>query len=148
MSEIVNNSEVKEPEVAEAAKTVKSFDEMSFEEALEASLQSLTTDERVRGLVVGIAPNEVYVDVGRKQAGFIPLNELSNDPSARAEDLVKIGDELDLLIMRTNDQEGTIMLSKKRVDALKGWDTVVAAEQSGEILDGVVTDIIKGGLLA
>ena len=126
----------------------KSFEEMSFEEALEASLQSLSTDERVRGVVVGIAPNEVQVEVvGRKQAGYIPADELSAT-GANPADLVKIGDELDLLIMRTNDQEGTIMLSKRRVDALKGWDTVVAAEASGDILDGVVTDVIKGGLLA
>ena len=145
MSEIVNNSEVQEAAVQAAP--VKSFDEMSFEEALEASLQSLTTDEKVRGIVVAIAPNEVQVEViGRKQTGYIPVDELSaagTDPS----ELVKIGDELELLIMRTNDQEGTIMLSKKRVDAKKGWDTVVAASESGEILEGVVSDVIKGGIL-
>ena len=134
---------------AEEQKPVKSFDEMSFEEALEASLNSLNTDEKVRGIVVGIAPNEVQVEVvGRKQAGYIPANELSADPNVNPADVVKVGDELELLIMRTNDQEGTIMLSKKRVDAVKGWDTVVAASESGEILDGVVTDVIKGGLLA
>ena len=163
MSEIEKNNEVQKVEDAAAAETkaqaaatdgadtapAKSFDEMSFEEALEASLQSLNTDERVRGVVVGIAPNEVQVEVvGRKQAGYIPLNELSADPNAKAEDLVKVGDELELLIMRTNDQEGTIMLSKKRVDAMKGWDKVVEAEESGEILEGTVTDIIKGGMLA
>ena len=122
--------------------------ELNFEEMLEESLKSLNTDEKVHGVVVSISPTEVYVDVGRKQAGYIPANELSNDPNAKPEDLVKIGDEMDLLIMKTNDQEGTIMLSKRRVDALKGWDTVVAAEASGDILDGVVTDVIKGGLLA
>ena len=63
-------------------------------------------------------------------------------------DVVKVGDELELLIMRTNDQEGTIMLSKKRVDAMKGWDKVVEAEEKGEVLEGVVTDVIKGGILA
>ena len=158
MSEIVNNGEVKEEIVekegaaqapVEAAAPAKSIDEMSFEEALEFSLQSLSTDERVHGIVVGIAPNEVQVEVvGRKQAGYIPADELSADPNANPEDVVKVGDELELLIMRTNDQEGTIMLSKKRIDALKGWDTVVAAEESGAVLDGVVTDVIKGGLLA
>ncbi|MBR2338228.1 MAG: bifunctional 4-hydroxy-3-methylbut-2-enyl diphosphate reductase/30S ribosomal protein S1 [Clostridia bacterium] len=146
MSEIINNSEVQEETAVETA-PVKSFDEMSFEEALEASLQSLTTDERVRGVVVGIAPNEVQVEViGRKQTGYIPAEELSAtnaDPS----ELVHIGDELELLIMRTNDQEGTIMLSKKRVDAQKGWDTVVEACDSGEVLEGTVTDVIKGGIL-
>ncbi len=147
MSEIVNNSEVQENEAVAAVEQVKSFDEMSFEEALEASLQSLTTDERVRGIVVAIAPNEVQVEViGRKQTGYIPVEELSA-AGANPADLVKIGDELELLIMRTNDQEGTIMLSKKRIDAKKGWDTIVAACESGEILEGVVTDVIKGGVL-
>ncbi|MFR8208489.1 S1 RNA-binding domain-containing protein [Hominenteromicrobium sp.] len=78
----------------------------------------------MHGVVVSISPTEVYVDVGRKQAGYIPANELSNDPNAKPEDLVKIGDEMDLLIMKTNDQEGTIMLSKKRIDAIKGWETI------------------------
>ncbi len=141
MSEV--NNEVQAVETA----PVKSFDEMSFEEALEASLQSLTTDERVRGIVVGIAPNEVQVEViGRKQTGYIPADELSATGAEPAE-LVNIGDELELLIMRTNDQEGTIMLSKKRVDAQKGWDTIVAASESGEVLEGVVADVIKGGIL-
>ena len=136
-----------EPPVAEEP-APKSFDEMSFEEALEASLQSLTTDEKVRGIVTDIAPNEVQVEViGRKQTGYIPADELSADPNANPADLVKVGDELELLIMRTNDQEGTIMLSKKRIDAKKGWDTVVAAEASGEILEGTVADVIKGGIL-
>lgn len=86
--------------------------EGNFEEMLEESLKSLNTDEKVHGVVVGITPSEVYVDVGRKQAGFISASELSADPNVKPEDIVKIGDELDLLIMRTNDQEGTIMLSR------------------------------------
>ena len=76
------------------------------------------------------------------------MDELSANPNVNPEELVKVGDELELLIMRTNDQEGTIMLSKKRVDALKGWDKVVEAEANGDILDGVITDVIKGGVLA
>ena len=79
--------------------------EGNFEEMLEESLKSLNTDEKVHGVVVGIAPNEVYVDVGRKQAGFIPLDELAAVPPAKPEDVVKIGNEMDLLIMRTNDQD-------------------------------------------
>lgn len=138
MSEIIENAGANSTENADT----------SFEEMLEESLKSLNTDEKVHGVVVGIAPNEVYVDVGRKQAGFIPAAELSADPNAKPEDLVKIGDEMDLLIMRTNDQEGTIMLSKKRLDAAKGWDTVAAAEESQEILTGVVTEVIKGGVIA
>lgn len=120
----------------------------NFAELLEESLKNFNTDEKVHGVVVGIAPNEVYVDVGRKQAGFIPLAELSNDPNAKAEDLVKIGDELDLLIMRTNDQEGTIMLSKKRLDAIKGWYEIIKANEEDTPVTGFVTDVVKGGVIA
>ena len=138
MAEI--NEGVQSPETAEGGE--------NFAEMLEESLKSLNTDEKVRGVVVGITPTEVQVDVGRKQAGFVPLSELTTDPSAKTEDLVKIGDELDLLIMRTNDQEGTIMLSKRRLDAAKGWDEVVAAEESQEVLTGTVVEVVKGGVIA
>lgn len=126
---------------------INETNELNFEEMLEESLKSLNTDEKVHGVVVGISPTEVYVDVGRKQAGFIPANELSNDPSAKPEDLVKIGDEMDLLIMKTNDQEGTIMLSKKRIDAIKGWEDIAAAMDAEEILTGKVTEVVKGGVI-
>ena len=122
--------------------------EGNFEEMLEESLKTLNTDEKVHGVVVGVTPTEVLVDVGRKQAGYVPASELSADPSVKPEDVVKVGDEMDLLIMRTNDQEGTIMLSKKRLDAAKGWEKVVAASEDQTVLDGVVTDVVKGGVIA
>ena len=122
--------------------------EGSFEEMLEESLKSLNTDEKVHGVVVGVTPTEVLVDVGRKQAGYVPACELSADPNVKPEDVVKVGDEMDLMIMRTNDQEGTIMLSKKRLDAAKGWEKVVAAEESQDVLDGVVVEVVKGGVIA
>ena len=121
--------------------------EQNFEEMLEESLKNFNTDEKVHGVVVGISPTEVYVDVGRKQAGFIPAAELSNDPSVKPEDVVKIGDEMDLLIMKTNDQEGTIMLSKRRVDAMKGWDEIGEALENNEILEGKVIEVVKGGVI-
>ena len=65
-------------------------DGASFEAMLEESLKSFNTDEKVRGVVIRIAPNEVYVDVGRKQAGFVPVDELSADPNVKPEDIVKL----------------------------------------------------------
>lgn len=121
--------------------------EESFEELLEESLKNLNTNERVMGTVLSIAPNEVQVDVGRKQTGFIPVAELSNDPNARPEDVVKVGDEIELLIMKTNDQEGTIMLSKRRVDAQKGWDELQDKVDSQEVLSSKVTEAVKGGVI-
>lgn len=121
--------------------------EESFEEMLEESLKNLNTNERVIGTVLSIAPNEVQVDVGRKQTGFIPASELSNDPNAAPEDVVKVGDEIELLIMKTNDQEGTIMLSKRRVDAQKGWEKLQENYDSQEILSAKVTEVVKGGVI-
>lgn len=124
------------------------INEQNFEEMLEESLRSLNTDEKVHGIVAGISPTEVSVEVvGRKQSGFIPLSELSNDPAAKPEDIVKVGDELELLIMKTNDQEGTIMLSKRRVDAMRGWDDIEKAQESQEVLDGKVIEVVKGGVI-
>ncbi len=130
-----------------AAMSENNNNELNFEEMLEESLKSMNTDEKVHGVVVGISPTEVYVDVGRKQAGFIPVAELSNDPTAKPEDLVKIGDEMELLIMKTNDQEGTIMLSKRRVDAMRGWDDIEKAQESQEVLTGKVIEVVKGGVI-
>ncbi len=121
---------------------------LNFEQMLEESLKSLNTDDRVKGVVVSVAPNEVCVDVGRKQAGFIPASELSYDPDVKPSDVVKVGDELELLIMKTNDQEGTIMLSKKRLDAYKVWDDFEKGMENGTIFKGKVKKVINGGVIA
>lgn len=139
---------VAEQPAQEEAPAEKSFDEMSFSEALEASLQSMNTDQKVKGTVVGMSPSEIQVDIGRKHAGYIPLDEFSADPTVNPLEVVKVGDVLDLIIMKTNDAEGTVMLSKKRFDAIKAWDDVVKASEDESVLEGVVTDVIKGGVLA
>ncbi|MBQ9674184.1 MAG: bifunctional 4-hydroxy-3-methylbut-2-enyl diphosphate reductase/30S ribosomal protein S1 [Ruminococcus sp.] len=122
--------------------------ELSFEEMLEESLKSMNTNERVVGTVMSIASNgDVSVDVGRKQAGYIPYDELTYDTSLSAEDVVKVGDEVELLIMKTNDQEGTIMLSKKRVDAQKNWEELEALGETDEIFKGKVIEAVNGGVI-
>lgn len=131
-----------------SGEVVENAAEQNFEEMLEESLKNLNTNDRVHGVVVSIEPNAVYVDLDRKQTGYIPAAELSNDPNAKPEDVVKIGDELELLIMRTIDQEGMIMLSKKRVDATKGWDVFEKALENEEVLTGTVTEVVKGGVIA
>lgn len=137
-------------EVLDTMSEIKSGEtnvEESFEALLEESLKNLNTNERVIGTVLSIAPNEVQVDVGRKQTGFIPVSELSCDPNAKPEDIVKVGDEIELLIMKTNDQEGTIMLSKRRVDAQKGWEELETKADSQEVLSGKVSEAVKGGVI-
>ena len=134
--------------MSEEIKNTEESKAENFEELLEESFKNYNTNGRVRGIVVGVTPTEVRVDVGRKQTGIVPLSELSNDPNAKTEDLVQMGDELDLIIMKTNDQEGTILLSKKLVDSQKGWDEIADAYENKTVVHGVVTDVIKGGVLA
>ena len=144
MSEIVN--ETTNIQVEEVPSKATITDDMDFSEALEASLSNMSTDQHVKGVVMGITPTEIQVDIGRKHAGFVPMDEYSADPSANAAKELKVGDEIDLIIMKTNDAEGTVMLSKKRYDAQKTWNDVFDAADDGRILEGVVTDVVKGGV--
>ena len=138
-------------EVLEAMSEVENKivnDAEDFEALLEESLSNMSTDQKVKGVIVGITPTEVQIDIGRKQTGYISYNEWSFDPNANPADEAKVGDEINVVIMKTNDAEGTIMCSKKRFDSANSWDELEAAIESGEMIEGTVTDIIKGGIIA
>ncbi|MBQ2000710.1 MAG: S1 RNA-binding domain-containing protein, partial [Clostridia bacterium] len=90
---------------------------------------------------------EIQVDIGRKQTGYVSAEEYSSNPNVELVNEVKVGDELDLIILRTNDMEGTIMLSKRRYDAIEGWNKINEAKETNEVLEGVVTEVIKGGVI-
>ncbi len=144
MSEIVNdNKMIEEERVLDSA----SAEEFDFAAALEESLNSMNSDQKVVGTVLSVSPTEIQVDIGRKQTGYIPYGEYSNDPNADPKAELKIGDTLNLIIMKTNDQEGVTMLSKKRYDAIAAWDEIVNAEGTDTILEGVVTEIVRGGVI-
>ncbi len=137
----VEQTEEKEP-------VQKSFEEMTHKEAFEASINSLNSDQRVRGVVLAVSESEIQVDIGRGLAGYISAEEYSFDKNANMVEEVKVGDVLDLIIMRTNDQEGTAMLSKRRFEAIAGWDKIVNAKETNEVLSGYVSEVIKGGVIA
>ncbi len=142
MSELVNNIES-----AEAVGQAVADSDMSFEEALEESLKSLNSDQKVVGIVLRVTPTEIQVDIGRKQTGIIPYDEYSADPTADPAKEVKVGDELNLIIMKTNDADGFITLSKKRYDAQSNWANIAAAKDNGEVLTGNVTEILPKGVI-
>ena len=125
----------------------KSFEEMTDEEAFEASLNELNGNQKVKGVVLAVSENEVQLDIGRGLAGYLTKDEYSADDSVDLVKDVKVGDVLDLIIMRTNDQEGIVMLSKRRFDAIAGWDKIVTAKEENTILEGTVKDVIKGGVV-
>ncbi len=121
--------------------------EESFADMLERSIKTLNTGDKVTGVITGITPTEIYVDLGTKHAGYIPVSELTDDPTAKVEDLVKVGDEIETFVVRVNDQEGVVTLSKKRLDVVKGWEDVEAAQEEQTVMEGVVTEDNKGGVV-
>ncbi len=122
--------------------------EASFEELLNESFKEDENSKVVTGTVVRITNTEVFVDVpGRKQTGVVAFDDLSSDNISKCEDVVSVGDEIQLVIMKTDDQDGVLKLSKRLFDAVKGWEDIVAAKETDEILEGQVTAVIRGGVL-
>ena len=133
MSEIINADAVQEE---------------TFEALLEQSIKTLNTGDKVIGTVTGIGNTEVQVDLGTKHAGYIPYDEVSADPSVKPEDILHVGDEIEVFVVRVNDQEGTVQLSKKKLDGMKIWDEMATYVEEKTNVEGVITEENKGGLVA
>lgn len=127
---------------------IKTNSTESFEELLEQSLKTLHTGEKVTGVVTAINATDITVDLGVKQAGYIPMDQLSDDPNYVVADNIHVGDEVEAFVVRVNDVEGWISLSKKRLDAVKNWEVLEAAVESKEPMEGVIVDQNKGGIVA
>ena len=126
---------------------VETVQEESFAELLEQSIKTLNTGDKVVGIVTGIGATEVQIDLGTKHAGYIPYDEVSADPSVKPEDILKVGDEIEVFVVRVNDQEGTCQLSKKKLDGIKFWDDMAAACEEKTTMEGTITEENKGGLV-
>ena len=122
--------------------------EESFEALLEQSIKTLNTGDKVTGIVTGIGNTEVQIDLGTKHAGYIPYDEVSADPSVKPEDILKVGDEIEVFVVRVNDQEGTCQLSKKKLDGMKIWDDMATWCEEKATVEGVISEENKGGLVA
>ena len=118
-----------------------------FATLLEQSIKTLNTGDKVMGTVTGIGNTEVQVDLGTKHAGYIPYDEVSADPSVKPEDILHVGDEIEVFVVRVNDQEGTVQLSKKKLDGMKVWDDMAAWAEEKTTIEGVITEENKGGLV-
>ena len=127
---------------------VEAVQEENFAELLEQSIKTLNTGDKVVGTVTGIGNTEVQVDLGTKHAGYIPYDEVSTDSSVKPEDVLKVGDEIEVFVVRVNDQEGTVQLSKKKLDGLKVWDDMAKYVEDKTTIDAVITEENKGGLVA
>ena len=127
---------------------VETVMEESFEALLEQSIKTLNTGDKVTGIVTGITNKDVSVDLGTKHAGYIPYDEVSADPSVKPEDILNVGDEIEVFVVRVNDQEGTVQLSKKKLDGMKIWDEMTAYAEEKATVEGTITEENKGGLVA
>ena len=119
----------------------------SFQEMLEESFKILNNGDKVTGTVVAITPTEVQVELGIKYPGYIALTELSDDPTVKVEDIVKVGDEIESIVMQVSDRDCLVKLSKRRLDINKGWEEIEAARESENVLEGFVTEDNKGGVV-
>ena len=121
--------------------------EMNFAEALEETLKPLSTGDIVKGVVIGITPTEVQVDIDGKYDGVIPANEMTNDSVADLKSLVKVGDEVDVFVVHVSDRDGVVTLSKKKIDTEKGLIELRTDFEEGTILNGRIVEIVKGGIV-
>jgi len=88
------------------------------------------------------------VDLGTKHAGYIPVDDFSSDPTVKAEEVLKVGDEIEVMVVHVNDSEGTCRLSKKRLEAGKAWEDIEAAAENKDVVEGLITEENKGGIVA
>lgn len=141
-------SELNEKVAAEVTQdSVERNDEGTFAEMLENSLKTLNTGDIVKGTVLSVNDNEIQVDLGAKFTGIIPYSEVSEDTSVKLSDLFKIGDEVEAMVVHVSDMDGVASLSKKRVDAISSWQSILDARENDTVLEGKIVDVVKGGLL-
>ena len=134
--------EIKNETIAAAEETK----ELSFDEMLEETLKTIYNGDKVTGVVVAITGTEISVDLGTKYSGFIPTSEFTDD-GINVEDVIKVGDTVEAVVVRVNDVEGTAQLSKKRLDTAKMWNDVETAVDDGTVMEGTVVEENKGGVV-
>ncbi len=129
----------------EVYKTMSEMNE-NFEKMLEESFKTLNTGDIVTGTVTAVSDTELQLDIGSNVTGYIKAEQISNDPTIKLTEMYKPGDKIEARVGRVSDIEGIAELSKKAVDSAKNWQKIVAANESGEALEGKVVEVVKGGV--
>lgn len=122
--------------------------EMSFADAFEKSMVTLRDGDVVTGKVIGYNNKEIFVDLGYKSDGIIPIEEYTDEPDFKIADEVKVGDEIEVYVKKVNDGEGNVLLSKKYLDALKAWDDIEKAYENKTPVRAIVIEVVNGGVMA
>ncbi|MEG6511006.1 bifunctional 4-hydroxy-3-methylbut-2-enyl diphosphate reductase/30S ribosomal protein S1 [Desulforamulus ruminis] len=135
--------------IEEVKRRMNEMDQMNGEEAMQDAMEvkSPRAGELVKGVVVQIGMDEVMVDVGAKSEGVVPRKELACYGVDNPQDVVKVGDEIECVVIKSEDNEGRLILSKERADAEKAWGGLEEAMENGTVIQGTVREVVKGGLL-
>ncbi len=128
--------------IMEVCKEMENFTEM-----LEGSIKSLHTGETVVGIVFTISENEIKLDLGAKFTGVLTRDQITDDPTVKLSEMFKVGDEIEVFVIRVEDGKGIATVSKKRVDRDNSWVVLKDAYENGTVLEGKVVSVIKGGVL-
>lgn len=134
--------------IKEALNKMSELENMSFEEMLNESFKTLRNGEIVTGTVISVTENEVFVNLGYKSDGVIEKSEFSNDTDIDLKSQVNVGDEIEVFVMKVNDRDGNVLLSRKRLEMNKMYDQFEEAFNNQTVLRGKIVDVIKGGLVA
>ncbi len=119
----------------------------SFADAYNLDIKELRRGSRVKGVVVQVKNDEILVDIGGKSEGVLPAAELTPEDAANIKDRFTVGDEIEVLVLKRENQEGYPVLSKKRIDQEIAWDELSKKKEEGQIVEGKVLEVVKGGLL-
>ncbi len=120
----------------------------NFDEMLNSAFKTLNTGDTVTGTVIAISDLEMKLDLGAKVTGILTADQTTDDASAKLSELYKVGDSIDAFVIRVSDVDGCAMLSKKRADLDKNWHKIAEAKENNETLEAVVTEAVKGGVVA
>ncbi len=121
--------------------------EENFTELLEGSIKSLHTGDTVVGTVFTIDKNEIKLDLGAKFTGVLAKDQITDDPDAVLSEMFKVGDEIEVFVIRVEDGKGIATVSKKRVDRDNSWIILKTAFENGDVLEGKVVSVVKGGVI-
>ena len=119
----------------------------NFSQMLEGSLKTLHTGETVTGTVFTIGQNEIKLDLGAKFTGVLTKEQITDDPDVKLNEMFKIGDQVDVFVIRVEDGKGIATVSKKRVDADNSWVILKDAFDNHVDLEGKIVSAIRGGVL-
>lgn len=122
-------------------------EEFNFEQELEKSFKRVKRGDRVKAIVTSVSPTEISVDLGTKHAGYVALSELTSDPELKTSDVVKVDDEIELMVIKTDDQEGTVQLSRTRIEEYENIDKIMNAAGTDEIFEGTVVEVLEKGVV-